>query len=331
MAEPIVVAVRTGDSVLAEQVAQVVGWWEGRLVVRPPGAPPPPADVHVDSALERAPGDPPWARGHGIVVVRSDQVGGGGDAAAQGALAHAITLPERAGDLADAIAIALAARSSRTIGVLAARGGAGASVTAAMLARMLAERGRSAALVDLVGGLEHLLALEDEPGPRWADLEEQSAPFVGSHLAGLLPTWAGVPVLGIDSRGGPGAVGPVLAALHESVSTVVLDAGRCRPPVVCETLLVVATPEPAGVLGARELIADAATAGSPDIRLVLRRVPGIDVDPREVEDACGAPLVGVLPHARLLISDLARGVTPGDRRRSRLVRTMRTLAEALVP
>lgn len=337
MAEPIVVALRTADRGLAGHVAEVVAWWEGNLVVRPPGAPPPPADVHIDSVTEREPGDPPWSRGRGIAVVGATGSAGSAGPVASAASADgpgpsaAIRLPERAGDLADAIAAELAARTSRTVGVLSARGGAGGSVTAALLARALVDRGGSAALVDLSGGLEHLLALEDEPGPRWADLDDASAPFVGSQLAGLLPRWAQVPVLAPDGRGGVSAVDAALAALRESVSVVVLDAGRRRPAVTCDSLLIVTTPEPAAVLGARELAAEALAAGLADVRLVLRRHPRVEADPREVADICGVPLAAVLPHARLLTSDLARGVAPGDRRRSRLVRAARALAYAVVP
>lgn len=323
MAEPVVVALRTADGRLAEQVGQVVAWWEGRLVVRPPGSPPPPADVHVDSPLERERGDPPWARERGI-----DVVGGGG---AGDGPPGAIALPDGADRLADAIASQLAAVGSRTIGVVAARGGAGASVTAALLARALVDDGRGAALVDLVGGLDHLLGLEEEPGPRWADLDAAAAPFVGRQLVDVLPRWGRVPVLAADARARVDAVPAVLTALREGCAAAVLDLGRARPPVGCESVLVVTTPEPSAVLDARRLVAQALASGATTVRLLLRSLPGVAVDPGEVAEVCGVPSVDLLPYARLMTADLARGVTPGDRRRSRLVRVVRRLAREIVP
>ncbi len=155
--------------------------------------------------------------------------------------------------------------ADRVVGVVGARGGAGASTLAAALAAALARRwaadalshrgalvrapaprsreSRSAdagpmarsgvVLADLDGaggGLDVHLGIEAVPGVRWADLLDARGEVSGEDLAAVLPVWAGVPVLSVD-RWRPGPVPPevvtdVLDALTSCHATVVLDLGR---------------------------------------------------------------------------------------------------------
>lgn len=316
----VTVALRCGDADLVRMVSEVVAWWGAQLIVRPPGAAPPPGDVHVDAVGEQggAADAVSWAGAGAILVARSPVSG-------------AIVLPQGADELADALAARLAAGQVRRVGVSGSRGGAGASITAALLARTAAAAGCPVALVDLVGGLEGVLALEDEPGPRWADLAVESAPYVGSQLAGVLPTWHGVRVLAVDARGGPveperpGLVEVVLGALAQSCRLLVIDLGR-HATVRCDDVVVVTTAEAAAVSG---LPAALQRAGSARRHLLVRHHPGIAVDAQEVAAVCGMPGALALPHSRTLTGDLARGLTPGDRGRARLTRAARRVGAEL--
>lgn len=168
------VALRSAEPALIGWVEELVKWWEAELVVRPPGTPPPPADLHLDSQPERQEGDPSWEGGIAVGLVPAP---------------GAYHLPQDTEELARAIAAAMPRSTARRIGVVGARGGIGASVLAALLARTYAARGWRSSLLDLDCGLDRLLGLEAEPGPRWADLVTEAAPFLGEPLFAALPSW----------------------------------------------------------------------------------------------------------------------------------------------
>ncbi|WP_313558403.1 hypothetical protein [Miniimonas arenae] len=317
------VAIRSADEDLIDLVRDVVAWWGAQVLVRPPGTPPPPAHVHVDSASERLPGDPSWGRGTSIAVSREPVAG-------------AIVLPAGAEDLADAVALALSVGTARTVGVLGACGGLGTSVTAALLARCAADAGRSTALLDLAGGIDLLLSLEDEPGPRWADLPAAGGPYVGEQLVAALPTWQRVRVLTSDARGGadPRVRDQVAGALAGVVRLVVLDLGAAprdlASAALCDDLVLLTSPEVRAVAAVRAQVGQLhGRVDGPRPHLVVRSVRGLDLPRGEVEEACGLPVRAVLPHTRGMAVDLARGVTPGDRRRAGLTRAVRGLVREL--
>lgn len=353
-----VVAVRSARPELLEHVQEVVTWFDAEILVRPPGSPPPPADVHIDVPDEGAPGDPPWFPGGGGIAVGTVERPG------------VLCLPGDAEELADAVAAVLAVAGGRTIGVVGARGGAGTSVVTALLARTAASSGRPCAIVDLAGGLDVLLGIEDEPGPRWGDLGLEAGPYPGARLAAVLPAWGRVRLLTADARGipAPSLVPSVTAALGEVASVVVCDLGRGEGVLPrCDAVVVVTTAEPTSVAGVARVLgslrdragADRAGAnraggagaagevdraggglrcsprvsgrlghptGVPEVFLAVRMQPDVPVPAHEVAQACGLPLAVALPHARRLGADLARGVAPGDRRRSGIVRAVRHLA-----
>lgn len=317
-----VVALRSGDPEVVANVREVARWWEADLVVRPPGAPPPPAHVHVDSVREGSAAQPRWPMRGTIAVVR-----------APGDESHAIALPDGIGELADAVGRALSTRGGRRVGVVGACGGAGASVVAAMLARTAAAH-RVVTLLDLAGGLDSLLGIEDEPGPRWGDLRVEHAPYAGERLRAALPTWHGVALLAGDARGLPAAtlathVGDVVGACSE---LTVCDLGR-SPGLSCEDMVVVTTPEPGAVARAVVLVQRLGTATreatAARVHLAVRGLPGVRIAAQDVARVCGVSEAIELPHMRRLPGDLARGVAPGDRPRAHLTRAVARLAYRL--
>lgn len=230
------------------------------------------------------------------------------------------------------------------VGVVGARGGAGATVTAAALAAELARRG-TAVLVETGPGpsVDTVLGLEAHPGLRWPDLTGAIGSVDAALLAGNLMRWRGCAVLPTDdARPGPppAAVVPdVLTALAVAHASVVLDlhradvlaaarvgagpdagdpvagedgeVGGCGDALVaaCRTVLVVVPRDVLGVAGAR-LLRDALVAPGRRVGLVTRGPAPGGLGAVDVARAVDLPVVASLPRVRELGGALDRGVGP---------------------
>ncbi|UNX55245.1 hypothetical protein MF406_02900 [Georgenia sp. TF02-10] len=246
-----------------------------------------------------------------------------------------VRLPRDAGALLDVLVAAGTPYRARTVGVLGAHGGAGASVLAAGLARAAVAAGAATALVDLDpagGGLDVLLGLEHDPGQRWGDLQAERGALLPERLALALPTWQLVRVLSGDRRGGVTPTGLVVRsavrALGQGHDVVVLDLPRellAGGPAAelwlpwCEHLLLLTT---GGVRGWAAAHAAAQALPGQDLRLVVRGAADADA----LAAAVGLPLAAHLREERSLPGAIEHGLTPGDQRRG----PVRTTARALV-
>lgn len=234
---------------------------------------------------------------------------------------------------------------ARTLALVGARGGAGATTLAAAVAREAARTGACTALVDLdgaSGGIDLLLGIEHEAGPRWADLRAERAGFPPDALSMALPRWESVRVLSGDARGGarpgdPGVPDAVRALVSEH-DLVVLDLPRngtwvLAPPagvapgcLPCDFVLLVATCDvrsAAAATVAREEL------GERDVRLVVRTPGPGGLDPVAFADACGLPIVATTRTERGAAAAAERGEAPGDRRRGVVARTATRLVAEL--
>lgn len=209
------------------------------------------------------------------------------------------------------------------VGVVGARGGAGASVVAASLARAAGRRA-PACLVELAGGgagIDVLLGVEGVPGVRWPDLDDARGRLDGDDLLERLPTWDGVAVVSATTEGGPAAdaVVDVVAALAETVvprdGTVVLDLGHgallAGTPAhevlgACEEVLVVTPLDVPAVGGAAVL---AARLAVPAALVVRHPAPG-RLSPAEVAHAVGLDVAATLRHDRRVAGAVERGHGP---------------------
>ncbi|WP_454050755.1 pilus assembly protein FlpE [Cellulomonas sp. Marseille-Q8402] len=209
------------------------------------------------------------------------------------------------------------------VGVVGARGGAGATVTAAALAAELARHG-STVLVDAGPGpsVDTVLGLEAHPGLRWPDLTGALGSVDAALLAGNLMRWRRSAVLPTDdARPGPppAAVVPdVLTALAAAHGSVVLDldrvavlGGRDAAALVdaCGTVLVVVPRDVLAVAGAR-LLRDALVTPGRRVGLVTRGPAPGGLGTAEIATAVGVPVVASLPRVRDLGGALDRGVGP---------------------
>lgn len=211
------------------------------------------------------------------------------------------------------------AARARLIGVVAGRGGAGASILAAALALTAASRG-PAWLVDLDplgGGADAGLGAELIPGSRWADLGMVSGRLSTAALRSALPDVSGVAVLATDDRSvdhpGPEAVRAVLSAAGRAGGTVVVDLprhgseARTEALAVLDDLLVVVPAEVRAVLATAQLMT-ALEQMRPVAGLVIRSVPG-GLVPADVLRALPLPLVGVLDDDPAIRAAAAVGTT----------------------
>lgn len=225
--------------------------------------------------------------------------------------------------------------------MVGARGGAGASTFAALVARC-ASAGRPTTLVDLGllgGGVEVVLGLEDAPGARWADLAAVQGDLAPADLDGVLPRWGDVDVLGPDRRAAPDALdalAPVLGALRRGGRTVVVDAPaaalgdpRLRPacsaaPGRVHDVLVTTQDLPGVAAG----LAVVPLLGS-DAALVLRRRRRSRVAPAEAAHVLGLPVHGSLGDEPGVAGAVERGLGPVVRRRGHTARLAQRVADGI--
>lgn len=206
------------------------------------------------------------------------------------------------------------------VAVVGARGGAGASTLAALVAARSSRR-TATVLVDLdeaAGGIDVLVGLEEEPGARWPDLALARGEVDGHDVVALLPRWERVAVLSAD-RTRPGPVDPdaaadVVAAMALVSGLVVVDVGRAaalaghRVLGLCSRVALVASRDLRSVAGALTL---REAMGAADVGLVVRGPAPGGLGADEVAEATGLPLVWSGPADRGLVRGAEQGVLVG--------------------
>ena len=224
------------------------------------------------------------------------------------------------------------------VGVVGGRGGAGASVLAARLAAAFADDGCATLALDADPdgpGLDVVLALEHAGGARWHQFVGLAEGLPPRALREALPTVGRLAVLAFDREPGPvpevGTVQRVLDSARSAYDVVVLDLPRGREDVLaalvprCDELLLVTTGDVVGTAAATRTLRRLGRPGR--VGLVVRDVPGRELDADDVVAWLGAPLAAALPHDPRLASAVDRGLPPSGR--SRWSRSVRDLATVL--
>jgi secretion/DNA translocation related CpaE-like protein len=279
-------------------------------------------------------------RRSGVVLVGSDPDDAGvwEVAAALGA-ESVVFLPDADPWLADRLGEAAEGPTSGgvTVAVLGGRGGAGATVLAAGLARASASSGCATMLIDgdpLGGGIDMVLGLEDAPGLRWPDLSRAVGRLSATALRDALPRSGQLTVLscGRDETAAlpVEAVGSVLRAARQSHDLVVVDLPR-RLDGVTDAVLAIAirtflvVPAEVRATAAAARVASAVSARPVDLQVVVRGPAPSGLTGALVAGSLGLPLAGWLDSDAEVVRALSPGRAPDAAGRTPLSTLCRAL------
>ena len=228
-----------------------------------------------------------------------------------------------------------------TIGVLGGSGGAGATVFAAALAQMAAERGPTLLVdADPIGaGLDRVLGLEAVDGIRWDSMLQTTGRLSSRSLREALPradrlsllTWPTDRPASLQAF----AMREVLSAGRRGFDAVVLDLPRHRDAVVeetisrCDHVVLVSTLTVPGVTSAAR-VAARLPEFTPERHLVTRGSRA-GVTPESVSRLLRMPLLATMGDQRGLDEAINLGAGPARSRRGALARAARRCATSLLP
>lgn len=255
-------------------------------------------------------------------------------------VAHVLTLPDAESVVVEALtdAAETAAAPGLLIGVVAGRGGAGASVLTVALGVTAARLGHCALAVDadpLGGGLDVLFGAEAAAGLRWPELTEVSGRLSAVALHQALPSAYGVSILS-HQRGrvcdpGAEAMLAVTRTGRRAGDVVVADlprqwgAGSAAVAAIADLVLLV-VPAEVRACAAAARVTDALALSTRSAGVVVRTVRGSTLAPDLVASDIGLPLAGVLRTETGLDAALERGEAPACRGRG----PMAALARAVL-
>jgi secretion/DNA translocation related CpaE-like protein len=245
-------------------------------------------------------------RGRVVLLVRSEPLAADFQAAIAVGAQHVITLPGHDAELMAELSDAAEAsrdtgRRGAVVGVIAGRGGAGASV----FATALAQTAPDALLIDADpwgGGIDLVLGSEGETGLRWPDLAVQGGRLSYTALRDALPQRRGVSVLsgsrtGSDIDAAP--LGAVIDAGNRGSATVICDLPR-RSTGAVETVLdaadlvVVMAPADVRSCAAAAAIVPWVSAVNPNAGVVVRGPSPSGLRSADVAKIVGLPLLAAM-------------------------------------
>jgi secretion/DNA translocation related CpaE-like protein len=192
-----------------------------------------------------------------------------------------------------------------SVGLVPTSGGAGASLISCGLAFHARQIFHDVALVDLdenSASLDITFGLENQPGMRWQDFSNLSGSINGNDILRSLPNRDNVGLLThgklTDSTKTPKIL--VLEKLNESCDLVVIDFPRLSDKhfsidalTNCDLVLVVTTATVRGCASAKRSIAGLAGYAK-NIELVVRNVPGSNLDPMQIAELLNTPLAAIV-------------------------------------
>lgn len=233
-----------------------------------------------------------------------------------------VVLPQAAPDLVARLSdfVDGGQASCVTVGVVAARGGGGASTLAAGLAMTAARHGVRTLLLDadpLGGGIDLVVGCEDLAGLRWPEVAVTSGRVSSAALRGALPVIDDLAVLSWD-RSAPAVVDvetmrSILSAGQRGSRFLPvdlprrLDGGASEAAACCDVLLLICPTDVRSIAGAAGMVLalrDLAT----DIRLVVRSGAGPMASADALSDLLELPLLGTVPTRRAIARSIDDGL-----------------------
>lgn len=219
---------------------------------------------------------------------------------------HVIALPEAQGWLVDRLgAIAdVGSTNGMVIAVIGSAGGVGASTLALALGAAAADKGKTL-VIDADpwgGGLECIAGCDDQPGARWSNLDQSVGRIAAGALHDAFPQANGASLLSFPKR--------VLTSLTPASLTSVID-GACRSfdftIIDLPRAFALDTRPDAWVLMTTDRVRPVLTACAVldvlidvPVHIVLRRVPGGSVDPKDVGRVLGRKIAAEMSNDRVV-------------------------------
>jgi secretion/DNA translocation related CpaE-like protein len=277
-------------------------------------------------------------RAHVIVVTASEPASTTWAAAIEVGARHVLRLPAQERDLVRELADAgESARDNcaggEVVAVIGGRGGAGASLFAAALAKVATDP----LLVDLDpwgGGIDLLVGGETTPGVRWPDLALQGGRLNWSAVREALPRHRGVCMLSGTRRGyelDASAVDAVVDAGRRGGATVICDLPRrltdaAQTALDTADLVVVVSPCDVRACAATATVTSVLTGVNPNVGLVVRGPSPGGLQAEEVAAIAAVPLLASMKPQPRLAEQLEHGGLRFGRRSALAAAARRVLA-----
>ncbi|SDH23597.1 helicase/secretion neighborhood CpaE-like protein [Lentzea fradiae] len=209
----------------------------------------------------------------------------------------------------------------RVVSFVGGRGGAGASILATATGREAVAQGGEAMLVDcdpLGGGIDLALGTESDEGARWPGVHCSGGKVPMSALRAALPTSGSLSVLACDRTGPdpePAAVAAVLDAGRRAGNTVICDLPRHPTPAASAALdrtdlTILVVPAEVRATAAATKVASRLLTQGRTIRLVVRGPSPGNLQPADMADVIGVPLLTQMRPEPGLAEVLERGRFP---------------------
>jgi secretion/DNA translocation related CpaE-like protein len=260
-------------------------------------------------------------RGRVVLLVRAEPRAADFQAAIAVGAQRVILLPghdsQLMAELSDAAEASSDTGRGHVVGVIAGRGGAGASVLATALAQ--AATGMSEALLidadPWSGGIDLILGSEGDTGLRWPDLAMQGGRLSYQALRDALPQRGGVTVLSGSRAGGDidaAPLGAVIDAGSRGGATVICDLPR-RSTGAVETVLdaadlvVVMAPADVRSCAAAAAIVPWVSSVNPNAGVVVRGPSPGGLRSADVANIVGLPLLAAMRAQPGVADALERG------------------------
>lgn len=218
---------------------------------------------------------------------------------------HVATIPESRDWLIENLVQPITSKGL-SVAVVPASGGAGASLISCGLAFHARQIFREVALVDLdenSASLDITFGLENQPGMRWLDFSNLSGSINSNDILRSLPNRENVGLLTHGKLTGSATNTPkdlILEKLNETCDLVVIDFPRLSDKdfsidalTNCDLVLVVTTATVRGSASAKRSIAGLAGYAK-NIELVVRNVPGSNLDPMQIAELLNTPLAAIV-------------------------------------
>jgi secretion/DNA translocation related CpaE-like protein len=206
-----------------------------------------------------------------------------------------------------------------SVAIVPASGGAGASLASCGLAFHARQVFTDVALVDLdqsSASLDITFGLENQAGMRWHDFSELSGSISGSDIYRSLPSRDRVSLLTHGQLNFAETSIPrnlILEKLKEACDLVVIDFPKTADKYFsldaisdCDLVLVVTTATVRGCASAKRSIAGLA-GHAKNIELVVRNVPGSNLDPMQIAELLNTPLASVINTDVRIVEQIEQG------------------------